>query len=94
MRNTAVFLLLLIALSRVNCTTKKFPYELTGFYVTHNETGRRIPVLYEEALADGGDVQMMMYNVMVQGLTVAQRVSEPKYFMVGWKVFVFFSYRC
>ena len=49
-----------------------------------------MPVTYEEALADGGDVQTMMYDVMVQGLTVAQRVSEPKYFMVSWKVFVFF----
>ena len=88
MTRTAVFLLLLAAFSLVSCAPKKEPYyKLTGFYVTNNETGLDKPATYEEALESGGDVQEMMYNIMVQGLTVAQRVTEPQYFMVGWFVF-------
>ena len=83
MTRTAVFLLLFAAFSLVNCAPRKEPYFLTGFYVTNNETGLDKPATYEEALASGGDVQGMIYNIMVQGLTVAQRVTEPQYFMVS-----------
>ena len=83
MKIIALSVLLFIAVSQVNCTNKKKVDPVLGFYVTDMESEQPYASTYEEALAAGEDVQMQMYSIMVSGLTEAQRVSEPKYFIVS-----------
>ena len=84
MKIISLSVLLFIAVSRVNCTTKKKVDPVLGFYVTDKDTKQPYASTYEEALAAGKNVQMQMYNIIMSGLTEAQRVSEPKYFIVSW----------